>query len=232
MDPDAHRFYRDSGAVKPSPCPGHLMTFRRRDVEPLVIDAIADVLESSPIEALLQEAVEAVLRTSETDQADQRAALEKTRDTERRKLDRLVTAITEGTIRAEDAKGQADAIRRRIEDAELAIGRLRFDRRRAERLESERERLVGMARDFRTTARMLSGVDLRELLRPWIHSAVVDKHARRLVLDIRPIPANVSLFTPARPGEQAGTVRRVIPLKSKSEWATIREAAKRTRRAS
>jgi hypothetical protein len=99
-------------------------------VEPLVIDAIADVLETSPIEALLREAVEVVLRTSETDQADQRAALEKTRDTERRKLDRLVTAIGEGTIRAEDARGQADAIRRRIEDAELALGRLRFDRRR------------------------------------------------------------------------------------------------------
>jgi hypothetical protein len=142
--------------------------------------------------------VDAVLRTSETDQADQRVALERTRESEKRKLGRLVAAIAEGTIQAEDAKGQADAIRRRIEDAELALGRLRFDRRRVERLESEVERLVEMARDFRTTATRLNGLDLRELLRPWIRSAVVDKHARRLVLEIRPIPADVDLFTPAR----------------------------------
>jgi hypothetical protein len=197
-DPYAMRFYRDSGATKRPRCPGHLMTFRRRDVEPLVIGAIADVLESTPIEALLREAVDAVLRTSETDQADQRVALERTRESEKRKLGRLVAAIAEGTIQAEDAKGQADAIRRRIEDAELALGRLRFDRRRVERLESEVERLVEMARDFRTTATRLNGLDLRELLRPWIRSAVVDKHARRLVLEIRPIPADVDLFTPAR----------------------------------
>jgi hypothetical protein len=143
-----------------------------------------------------------------------------------------VAAIAAGTIQAEDAKAQADAIRRRIEDTELAIGRLRFDRRRMERLEREGERLVEMARDFRTTATRLSGTDLRELLRPWIHSAVVDKHARQLVLEVRPIPADVSLFTPARRDEQAGTVRRVIPLKSRSEWATIREAVKRSRQAS
>ena len=198
VDPDQFRFYRDSGAVKSTPCPGHLMTFRRRDVEPLVIDAIAEVLEASPIEELLREAVEAVLSTSEGDLAAERAALEKTRDGERRKLDRLVAAIAAGTIQAEDAKAQVDAIRRRIEDAELALGRLRFDRRRVERLESEGERLVEMARDFRAAAKRLNGTELRELLRPWIHSAVVDKHARQLVLEIRPIPADVSLFTPAR----------------------------------
>ena len=141
-----------SGAVKQPRCPGHLMTFRRCDVEPLVIDAIADVLETTPLEALLRETVADLLHSSEGDQAVQGAALERTRNAERRKLERLVSAIADGTIRPEDAKGQAEAIRRRIEDAELALDRLRFDGRRVERLETEGERLVERARDFRATA--------------------------------------------------------------------------------
>jgi hypothetical protein len=43
----------------------------------------------------------------------------------------------------------------------------------------------------------MEGVELRELLWPWLASAVVDKEAMTLTLEIRRIPGDV-LFTSAR----------------------------------
>jgi hypothetical protein len=89
-----------------------------------------------------------------------------------------------------------------------------------------------LALDFRAQAKRMEGVELRELLRPWLESAVVDKERMTLTLEVRRIPGDGSLFTSVRPPEQADTVQRVIRLKTRSEWATLREAAKRSRRAS
>jgi hypothetical protein len=49
--------------------------------------------------------------------------------------------------------------------------------------------MVALASDFPARAREASGPVLRELLRPWLADAVVDKEARTLTLSIRCIPA-------------------------------------------
>jgi len=60
-----------------------------------------------------------------------------------------------------------------------------------------------VALDFRAEATQANGLELRELLRPWLASAVVDKDAMTLTLGIRPVPADIGLFfSSAHPDEQ------------------------------
>jgi hypothetical protein len=40
----------------------------------------------------------------------------------------------------------------------------------------------------------MEGAELKELLWPWIASAVVDKERMTLTLEVRPVPTNGSLF--------------------------------------
>ncbi len=46
---------------------------------------------------------------------------------------------------------------------------------------------MGLAADFPALAKRLPGSELRELIRPWLHDAVVDKHRRTLTLTIRKV---------------------------------------------
>jgi hypothetical protein len=79
------------------------------------------------------------------------------------------------------------------------LEQLRFEGRRTGRGDEERERLVRLALDFRAQAAQANGLELRELLRPWLASAVVDKDAMTLTLGIRLVPADVGLlFNSAR----------------------------------
>ena len=65
-------------------------------------------------------------------------------------------------------------------------------------LSFEKERLVKMAKDFRATICRLTGAARRELLRPWLESAVVDKEERKVTLTIRRVPG-VSPFLQLSP---------------------------------
>jgi hypothetical protein len=128
----------------------------------------------------------------------QRASLTRHRAADETRLDRVLAANADDTVRPEEARQQLAAIRKRIEDAGMALERLEFDERRLERLELERDRLTALA---------------------------------MLTLEIRRVPGG-GLFMSARRDEQQEIVRRVLRLKSRSEWARLREAAKRARRAS
>lgn len=233
-DPGRFRHYRDSGAFKTPRCPGRVMTFLRRDIEPQVVDAVAVVMETHPIAELTRLAFERVLAAAHGDQEARRAALDAQRATDQSRLDRLIAAIADGVVAPPDARSQMAEIRARIERTTGELDRFRFDARRAERLLAERDRLVAVAVDFRAQAQRMGGLELRQHLRRWLRSAVVDKVAMTLTLQIRCclMPEGLNLFTSAAHPEQADTpVVRVIHLKTKSEWATLREAAKRARRA-
>ncbi len=80
--------------------------------------------------------------------------------------------------------------RRNIEETTAELERLHFQEHRDAGQLAERDRLLALATDFAAQARHLSGAALRELLWPWLCSAVVDKRKRTLVLEIRRIPAS------------------------------------------
>jgi DNA invertase Pin-like site-specific DNA recombinase len=231
LDEEPLRFYKDAGYHKQPRCPGRMMTFLRRDIEPQVIEAIAKVIDKENLEPLIRAAFDRLLMAGEGDIEEQREGLARQRATDGTRLERVLAAIADGTVTPAEARQQLAAIRKRIEDAGMALERLKFDERRLERLEVERDRLTALALDFRTQAKRMEGRELRELLRPWLASAVVDKERMTLTLEIRRMPTD-SLFTSARPDEQQETVRRVLRLKTRSDWARLREAAKRARRAS
>jgi hypothetical protein len=81
------------------------------------------------------------------------------------------------------------AVRQRLDAATANIEQLRFAKRQQAALASEREQLLRLATDFPARAGKLSGPVLRELVRPWLKDAVVDKEHRTVTLMTRRVPA-------------------------------------------
>jgi hypothetical protein len=97
--------------------------------------------------------------------------------------------MADGLCTDAEARQVLAECRARIETTTADLEQLRFEGRRAERLTAERDRLVGLATDFSAQAARMHGGALRELLRPWVQRAVLDKGKRTLMLEIRRIPA-------------------------------------------
>ena len=93
----------------------------------------------------------------------------------------------------EDAKATLAALRAQIDELTAPMERLRFDQRAAKGLESRKQELFEMARDFRARAAAASGTALRELLRLWLANGVVDKEKRTVALTIRRVPEHMRL---------------------------------------
>jgi DNA invertase Pin-like site-specific DNA recombinase len=188
-DPDRYRYYADTGGEL-GRCPGPLGTLQRRVVEPQVIDAVAHVV-SSPIVA---RAIERELdRLLATDGREGRQALMAEQADLERQADRLAAAVARGVLTDDLARREAAQLRAKRATVTAQLEEARFRSRRQGTLRAERNRLVALARDFATQARRLHGAALRELLRPWLASAVVDKARREIVLNIRQVPG-VALF--------------------------------------
>ena len=128
------------------------------------------------MQVLIDQETDRVLEAAGDHHAERRRALERERSDLTTQRDNVVSAVARGVLTDADAAG--------------ALARLRA---RAEQIAGERERLVALARDFVARARAMSGAALRELLRPWLEDAVVDKHRRTLTLTIRRVP-NVGPF--------------------------------------
>lgn len=187
-DPDRFKQYVDAMGRR-GQCEGKLSTFLRRDVEPQIIDAVAQVLEQQPIEAVLREAFDALLRVAHDGTGTLRQDLEREQMRQQQKLDRLIHQVEEGTFSDRDIAQRATLIRGRLTEIEQSLHRIRFDARRVEAISDERERLVGLAMSFREVAPQLTGVELREFVRPWLAGAVVDKVKKTLTLTIRLLPS-------------------------------------------
>jgi len=119
--------------------------------------------------------------------------------------------------------------------------RHRFVGRSTGRLAAERDAMVALASDFAARAREATGPALRELVRPWLANAVVDKEARTLTLSIRCIPATLHGMPVFNQGgrderwQNSGpTVRRVLSLPAGNPppgQGTSKSARHRRRRA-
>ena len=189
-DPDRYRFYRCSGATNArDACPGRVGTLMKRWVEPVIIAEIAKVVARPSIQRAIAEEVDRLFSASEEGQATDRRGLERQAQELARQRDNLIGAVARGLLSDTEAAAALASVRVKLDATTTAIEQLRFERRRTGRLTTERDQLLGLAADFAARARTLNGPALRELVRPWIEGAIVDKERRILRLAIRRVPA-------------------------------------------
>jgi len=196
-DPDRYRFYKDSGGQgEREVCPGRLGTVMKRWIEPAVIEAVGGFVARPNVQARIAAEIDRVIDCADDVVAEERQRLERERDRLAAERDRLVSALASGVLTEEEARPTLARLRHEHATTATAAERLRFQNRATNRLEVERDELVAMAADFQTRAREATGSTIRELLRPWLADAVLDKEARTLTLSIRCVPA-AGRFLPA-----------------------------------
>jgi DNA invertase Pin-like site-specific DNA recombinase len=210
-DPNRYRFYRCAGQKETTwTCTAISGTLSRRFIEPAIIAAIGAIVSAPALERLIAASIERKLAALTTSHAETRAALERRRDELEASHRRLVDAIAAGTLAAVDAAPSLVRIRRETEDAAAALERTRFASRQAKTLQTERDRVLALVRDFPALAAKLDGLALRELLRPWVESAVVDLGARAVRVAIRQIPAASGMFAILSSGGADATTDKLI----------------------
>lgn len=209
-DPDRYRFYKDRGGTRwydgrSAPiCAGPMGTLSKRWVERQVVDAVAHVVEQPAVRAEVADALDRLLATTQDEAQDlEQAARARRRQLEQAR-DRLIRAIARGTLQEAEAAPELERIRQELATITDQADRTRFASRRAAGLAVERDRLLALARDFRAVADRLAGHELRELLKPWIQGAVVDKRKRVLLLTIRHVPALGALQSEPGAGPRCG----------------------------
>lgn len=216
-DPDRYRFYRCSGQKDIAwTCAAPSGILPRRLIEPAVVQAVGDVAAAAALTPESLEELDALL-AADVDAQPERSVLERRRDELAAEQQRLVDAIARGVLDAPEAAATLERIRADRAAVAAALEQHRFGRRQAQAQHAERDQLLALARDFQQLAARLHGLELRELLRPWIAGAVVDLTARKVTLTLRRIPqarAFILSSTQAAPGgeQQKLIVRRTIAL--------------------
>jgi hypothetical protein len=99
-------------------------------VERANVDAIAKVIDAENLEPLIRQAFDRLLTAGEGDIEEHRDSLARQRTSEEARLERMLVAIADGTVTPDEARQQLAAIRKRIDDAGMALERLKFDERR------------------------------------------------------------------------------------------------------
>jgi hypothetical protein len=203
-----------------------------RWIEPRVIETIASVVSSPAFVDLMREELDALLAEESAEAGPTRAELERQRAAAHAERERLVSAIGRGVIEEAEAATTLATVRSRIDALSAALERHRFARRGVDaRRVTERDRLLALASDFEAQSRVLHGAALRELIRPWLAEAVVDKVKRVVRLAIRPLPIELRelvLTTQPAPGGQdhkaPPLIRRRITLPPSRAWKVRKRA--------
>jgi DNA invertase Pin-like site-specific DNA recombinase len=216
-DPDRFRFYKDTGSSTRIPvCPPPITTLRKRWLEAVVIDAVADMVADPLTQKTIREEVQAQMSTARDSEKDRRASLERDRDRLIDQRRRLVNAVASGALKDSEAATNLAELRTRIAGSDAEIERLRFAVRAQLPDREEIQRMVRLAQDFPVQVRRLTGVALREALRPWIANAVVDKEKRVLTLTMWRVPGAAQVFrlnNVAERGAQENTLRRKLTVR-------------------
>jgi DNA invertase Pin-like site-specific DNA recombinase len=194
-DIDRYRFYRDSGAGKRVPvCKPPVTTLRKRWLEEQVVSAVAKMVADPRTQAIIRQEVQRLMSSAAHSGKARRIELEREKHRLTDQRQRLVDAIASGVLSEGEAARSLAELRGRIFFKDSEIERERFaDRSRGSGTE-EIERMVELAQDFPTQVKRLHGNALRELIRPWIADAVVDKEQRSLILTLWRIPEAVKVF--------------------------------------
>jgi hypothetical protein len=192
-DPDRYRFYVDRGGLtrragEVPQCTGRLGTLRKRWLETRVVHEIARVVGNPRVQSIIGHELDRALAEAVGSSDQRRDALEaEQRDVERRR-GRLVSAIATGVLDEREAASAMAELRAKSSALAAELERTRFAERRTVGMSALRDRLIALASDFETQALRCSGGALRELVRPWLAGASLNKHERVLTLRIRRVP--------------------------------------------
>ncbi len=192
-----YRTYLDVGRLpgrdgEPPVCPGAGGTISRVKLETAVIRAITELVQTPGIERAIRAAIQTRLGAEGDDGKRRLRELEHiTQDTKTRRQ-RLVEAVETGTLSFADVGRRLKELD--AQDHSVTAERAQLSQAKRARASAEEEavRLLKIARDFPAVCRRLEGHDLRELLLPWIHSAVFDKRTRVMTLTLRRVPGVTS----------------------------------------
>jgi site-specific DNA recombinase len=194
-DIDRHRFYKDTGGTMRVPvCSPPITTLRKRWLEETVIAAVSRAAADPKVQSLIRAELERVFLSASRSDGDKRAAMESEgkRLLERQK--RLVDAITNGTVTEAEARSKLADIRVQISANDSEIHRIQFADRSPISTQEEIERIIANAQNVPAQLKRLSGAALREVIRPWIAKAVIDKKKRLLTLTLWRIPGAETVF--------------------------------------
>ena len=164
------------------------MSFTQTVVNSLVIDAIAKVAGSRATHKAIEAEYDRMVTVS--------AVKERRRTTSRRRevlegqRNNIMRAIAIGTVTAEEASSTLQPIRDELEELSSEIQQLRF----AEPLDAQREEVLAAAKDLPTLIANASIADARDLLEPWLESAVTTADPRGITLRIRRLPILTGLL--------------------------------------
>jgi DNA invertase Pin-like site-specific DNA recombinase len=192
-DPDRFRFYVDRGALARRPgaiaaCAGRAATLRKRWLEERIVYEVARVVSDTRVQAIIAEELDRALDELQGNHTQRRTAMEAEAAELHRRRGRIVAAIGAGTLQEREATATLAELRAKASAIEAELERGRFAERRTTGMAELRDRLVALAADFETQARRAIGPQLRELVRPWIAGATLNKDSRILTLRIRRVP--------------------------------------------
>lgn len=194
-DPDRYRMYGHQvlgtrHAEAPNvPCPYLHGILPRRIVEPQVLALLERHLADPRVLKEINRQVDLAFRRLGSGSEARKEELERERAAIVQKRDRLVNLAAEGVLSREDIAGKLAEFRAATESIDLQLHQLRFAASRLRGSADVHERIRTMAQSVASTARKLSGTALRELIRPWLQSAIVDRVTNTLRVTFEPIPA-------------------------------------------
>lgn len=188
-DPDRFRVYRDGSAyLRKNPCPGTILMVSKRWLESAVIGAISEVVRDPSVQRVIADEIDRAIAAAMGTSGDRHGDLEREREAIGQQRKRIVDAIAKTILTDREAAVSLAELRSRAEAIDAELERLRFSERRLDGAAALRDRLLTTASQFEATAARVTGPELRELLRPWIYDATIDKPTRRLRLVIRRVP--------------------------------------------
>jgi hypothetical protein len=162
-----------------------------RIIELLVVESVATELERPATQRLMLKGWDMLALEQAKKGGDDRALRAERRKAETA-VERLVGAIARGTLEESEAAAQLAAQRRRITDLDVEIAQAKT--LTPQSLAAEREKYRKGCIEFPNTLRRawMTGLNVREVLRPWIDSITVDKGKgktdRNLAICIRRLP--------------------------------------------
>ncbi len=197
-DPSRFRFYKDSGCASDrNICPGRTGTLQARWLEPLVVNAVAEMVADRRVQRAIRAEIDQVFADAPNKAVATRRALTHELDDVRRQRTTLVAAVGRGVMTDSEAAPRFAVRRTQERHLTDALDHATLHTEAAAHAAVERQQLLALVSDFPRAVRTLTGPALRDVLEPWIHSAVVDKKRRTLDLRVRYIPGPALSLTPA-----------------------------------
>lgn len=190
------RFYRCRGSVNRQ-CEGPLTSVSQHLLEGALIGAVAKELKHPTVRAAIVRATEELLAPTD-DRAERKARLAELQRAEARR-DRLVSAIADGTMTAEEARTALDTTRQAIARLQATSSESEPTPRDSATIAAQRDAVLRFALDFEVVARRATGQRFRDVLADWLASATFDKTSRHLRLGLRTVPVSLLASHSPRP---------------------------------